>query len=131
MLRQADSSVGDQQEVYAKFKEQLHHESARWCETGLRWRGNHQPLQNNEDGSPCRLSTLVRRLKNQGIIEGYEKVVKDQIKEGIVKRETEPVNRYDFNIPLKAVHCEAAERICHKKVCRSRGRCEVELAGFQ
>lgn len=87
--------------------------------------------QNNEDGSPCRLSTLVRRLKNQGIIEGYEKVVKDQTKEGIVKRETEPVNRYDFNIPLKAVLCKAAERICHKKFCRSRGRCEVELAGFQ
>lgn len=35
VLGLADSSVGDQQEVYVEFKEQLHRDPAGWYETGV------------------------------------------------------------------------------------------------
>ena len=47
----ADSSTGDQAEVYAEFKEQLTPDAEGWYETGLPWRGNHPPLPSNEVGS--------------------------------------------------------------------------------
>ena len=109
VLGLADSSVGDQNEIYAEFKEQLHRDPAGWYETGLPWRGNHPPLENNEAGSLRRLNTLVRKLKHQGMIERYDKVIKDQIEEGIVERTTEPVKSREFYIPHKAVVREAAE----------------------
>ena len=109
VLGLADSSVGDQQEVYAEFKEQLRRDSTGWYETGLPWRGNHPPLGNNESGSLRRLSTLVRKLKNQEIIERYDKVIREQIDEGIVERITGPSKGREFYIPHKAVVREASE----------------------
>ena len=101
--------MGNQNEVYAEFKEQLHHDPVGWYETGLPWRGNHPPLKNNEGESLGRLNTLVRKLKYQGMIEHYDNVIKNQIEEGIVERTTEPVNSCEFYIPHKALVREAAE----------------------
>ena len=109
VLGLADSSVGDQNQVYAEIKEQLYRDPAGWYETGLPWRGNYPPLENNEAGSFRRLNTLVRKLKYQGMIERYDKVIKDQKEGGIVERTTEPVNSREFYIPHKAVVREAAE----------------------
>ena len=93
--------MGDQQEVYTEFKEQLRRDSTGWYETGLPWRGNHPPLG--------RLSTLVRKLKNQQIIECYDKVISEQIDEGIVERTTGPAKGREFYIPHKSVVREASE----------------------
>ena len=53
--------------------------------------------------SLCRLSTLVKKLKNQGIIERYDNVIKEQIEEGIVERTIGPANGREFCKPHKAV----------------------------
>jgi len=66
VLRLADSSTGDQAEVYTEFKEQLTQDAEGWYETGLPWRGNHPPLPNNAIGShgrfgePCEEITQPR-----------------------------------------------------------------------
>ncbi|XP_068697582.1 uncharacterized protein [Montipora foliosa] len=49
VLGLADSSTGDQAEVYAEFKEQLPQDAEGWYETGLVWRGNHPPLPSNKN----------------------------------------------------------------------------------
>ena len=79
VLGLADSSTGDQAEVYAEFKEQLTQDAQGCYETGLPWRGNHPPLPSNEVGSIRRLGNLVRKLRSQGTTERYDQVIQDQI----------------------------------------------------
>ena len=103
-----DFPTGDQENVYAEFKEQLTRSPEGWYESGLPWKGNHLPLPNNEAGSLCRLNNLVRKLKKQAMIERYDQVIKDQIEAGIVERVSEPADSHEFYIPHKAVVREAA-----------------------
>ena len=106
----ADLSTGDQEEVYADFKEQLTQDEKGWYETGLPWRGNHPHLPSNEVGSRRRLGNLVRKLRSQGTIERYDQVIQDQIEAGIVERVSGPVTgRREFYIPQKPVLRESAE----------------------
>ena len=110
VLGLADSSTGDQAEVYTEFKEQLTQDAEGWYETGLPWRGNHLPLPSNEVGSIRRLGNLVRKLRSQGTFERYDQVIQDQIETGIVERVCGPVtgNR-EFYIPHKPVVRESAK----------------------
>ena len=110
VLGLADSSTGDQEEVYTDFKEQLTQDEEGWYETGLPWRGNHPPLPSNEVGSLQQLGNLVRKLRSQGTIEQYDQVIQDQIEAGIVERVSGPVTgRREFYIPHKPVLRELAE----------------------
>ena len=84
----ADSASGDEDEVYSEFKEQLKRDEEGWYEAGLPWKGNHPSLPSNEAGSLRRLTSLVKKLRSQGIIERYDQEIQDQIKEGIVERVT-------------------------------------------
>ena len=84
----ADSASGDEDEVYSEFKEQLKRDEDGWYETGLPWKGNHPSLPSNEAGSLRRLTSLVKKLRSQGIIERYDQEIQDQIKAGIVERVT-------------------------------------------
>ena len=84
----ADSASGDEDEVYSDFKEQLKRDEEGWYEAGLPWKGNHPSLPSNEAGSLRRLTSLVKKLRSQGIIERYDQEIQDQIKEGIVERVT-------------------------------------------
>ncbi len=59
-----DHPVGDQSSLYQEFKEQLIRSPEGWYETGLPWRANHPPLQNNERGSIRRLGNLLKKLEN-------------------------------------------------------------------
>ena len=54
-----DSPTGDQETVYAEFREQLKRSDEGWYETGLPWKGNHPSLPSNEKGSLRRLNTLA------------------------------------------------------------------------
>ena len=42
-----DPAVGDQEQVYNEFKEQLQRSSEGWYQTALPCKGNHPPLPSN------------------------------------------------------------------------------------
>ena len=81
-----DSATSDQEIVYEEFKEQLTRNPGGWYETSLPWKGNHPPLQNNKAGSLTRLHNLVRKLEKQDTLEQYDKIIRDQLEQGIVER---------------------------------------------
>ena len=81
-----DSATGDQEIVYEEFKEQLTRNPGGWYETSLPWKGNHPPLPNNKAGSLTRLHNLVRKLEKQETLEQYDKIIRDQLEQGIVER---------------------------------------------
>ncbi|XP_044181304.1 uncharacterized protein LOC114948346 [Acropora millepora] len=80
-----DPAVGDQEQVYNEFKEQLQQSSEGWYQTGLPWKGNHPPLPSNERGSLQRLHTLLRNLERSNTLERYNEVIMQQREEGIVE----------------------------------------------
>ena len=104
-----DNATGDQQNVYSEFKEQLSQSKEGWYETSLPWKGNHPPLPSNKTGSLKRLDNLVRKLEKQDIIEQYDKIIKDQIDEGIVEKAERDAEHKEFYLPHKAVIRESAE----------------------
>ena len=56
----------------------------------------------NEAGSLRRLTSLVKKLRSQGIIERYDQVIQDQIKAGIVELLTgSATGQRHFYIPHK------------------------------
>ena len=106
----ADSASGDEDEVYSEFKEQLKRDEEGWYEAGLPWKGNHPSLPSNEAGSLRRLTSLVKKLRSQGIIERYDQVIQDQIKARIVELLTGSVTgQRHFYIPHKGVVRDSAE----------------------
>ena len=100
-----EPAVGDQEQVYNEFKEQLQRSSEGWYQTGLPWKGNHLPLPSNERGSLQRLYTLLRKLERSNTLE----VIMQQREEGIVEPVSSPPVGKEFYIPHKAVVREAAE----------------------
>jgi hypothetical protein len=56
-----------------------------------------------------RLDGLVRKLEKQNIIEQYDKIIKDQINEGIVEKADKEAQSKEFYLPHKAVIRESAE----------------------
>ena len=70
---------------------------------GLPWRGSHPPLPNNKAGSLKRLESTIRKLEKNGILEKYEAIIKDQLDDGVVERESGPPVGEEFYIPHKAV----------------------------
>ena len=60
-------------------------------------------------GSLRRLDSLVRKLEKQNIIEQYEKVINDQLDEGIVEKVDKEAENRVFYLPHKAVIRESAE----------------------
>ena len=110
VLGLADCATGGQDEVYSEFKEQLSRDEGGWYETSLPWKGNHPLLPSNEAGSLRRLTGLVKKLRSQGMIAGYDQVIQDQIKAGIVERVSGPATgQHEFYIPHKAVVRDTAE----------------------
>ena len=95
--------------MYEEFKEQLTRSAEGWYETGLPWKGNHPPLPNNKSGSLKRLENTVRKLENQGLLEQYDAIIKEQLDEGIVEPAKEQVVAREFYMPHKPVIRESAE----------------------
>ena len=74
------------------------------------WKGNHPSLPSNEARSLRRLTSLVKKLRSQGIIERYDQVIQDQIKAGIVELLTgSATGQRHFYIPHKRVVRDSAE----------------------
>ena len=106
-----DRPAGDQQVVYSEFQEQLVRHPEGWYETGLLWKAGHPSLPNNQKGSLVRLSNLVKKLqKVTSHLDEYDKIIQDQLKEGIVERvRDETQGERDCYLPHKAVIRETAQ----------------------
>jgi hypothetical protein len=109
VLSLADSPSGDQHEVYKEFKEQLTRSPEGWYETGLPWKGNHAELPTNKTGSIRILQQLVKKLERDNNYTAYDKVIQEQIEQGVV--EVAPAEAIDnkFYLPHKAVIRQQAE----------------------
>ena len=83
LLGLKDPAMGDQEQIYNEFKEQLQRTSEGWYQTGLPWKENHLP-QSNEGGSLQRLHTLLRKLERSNTLERYNEVMRQQSEERIV-----------------------------------------------
>ena len=81
-----DSTEHDQSVVHEEFKEQFKRSPEEWYETGLPWRSNHPYLPSNEAGSLHCLESLIRRLKRDGHLDGYDAVIQTQVQDGIVEQ---------------------------------------------
>ena len=98
------------QSVHVDFKEQLIRSPEGWYETGLLWKSNHDALHNNKNGSIARLSSLVRRLQHKPeLLEEYDNIIQDQLKQGIIEKITQEPSEKEFYIPHKPVVRDAAE----------------------
>ena len=73
------------------------------------WRGRHNPLAINEQGSLKRLSNLIKRLQRQQLTDAYEKGIYEQLAEGIIEPAPKTANGRTFYIPHKPVIRETAE----------------------
>jgi hypothetical protein len=104
-----DSSEHDQNLVHAEFKEQLQRSPEGWYETGLPWRSNHPTLDSNKTGSLQRLQSLTRKLQRDGYMEQYDKVIREQWKEGIIEEAAEVTTNQEFYLPHKGVIRESSE----------------------
>ena len=106
-----DKPAYNQQAVYSEFQEQLVRHPEGWYETGLLWTAGHPPLPNNRNGSLQRLSSLVKKLQRvPGHLDEYDRIIQDQLKEGIVERVSdESQGERAFYLPHKAVIRETAE----------------------
>lgn len=99
-----DSPESDQGSVYGEFIEQLDRSEEGWYESGLLWKPGHGRLLTNEHGSIARLEGLVRKLQREpGMIDKYDEIIQEQLKEGIVERVVEEPHERVFYIPHKPV----------------------------
>ena len=73
------------------------------------WKGNHPTLPNNKARSLKRLENTVRKLENQGLLEQYDAIIKEQLVEGIVEPAEKQFVGREFYIPHKPVIRESAE----------------------
>ena len=74
------------------------------------WKGNHPSLPSNEARSLRRLTSLVKKVRSQGIIARYDQVIEDQIKAGMLNylRDLQPGN-VTFTFLTKEWYAKSAE----------------------
>ena len=83
---------GEEDSVNSEFREQLKQQPKGYCETGLLWKANCPPLQNNKAGSLVRLDKLAQKLQREpDLFTQYDQIIKDQEAQEIIERaEHEP-----------------------------------------
>ena len=105
-----DVPDGDQWVVYSDFKEQLKRHPEGWYETGLLWKANHGVLPNNKAASIGRMNNLITKLKRDPqLLKEYDRIISDQLNEGIVEVAPELATGLEYYLPHKAVVRESAE----------------------
>ncbi len=109
VLGLADRNENDQKTVYYEFEEQLSRDQAGWYEATLPWKGNHPPLPTYENGSKRRLEQLVRKLERNGQYFEYNKIIQDQLNQGVIEPAPATKTEKEFYIPHKAVIRKQAE----------------------
>ena len=109
VLGLADHPVGDQNEVFEEFKEQLQRSKDGWYQTGLPLKGDHPALPTGKDVSLHRLNTLVRKLEKSETINDYDAIIREQLDQGVIERAPDTVVGEECYIPHKPVIREKAE----------------------
>ena len=104
-----DTPAGDQGDVYSEFKEQLTRSPQGWYETALPWKGSHPELPNNYDGSLRRLNSLTRKLRRSNMLQDYDRIIRDQLANGIIEVAPEHPSDKEFYIPHRPVVKETSE----------------------
>ena len=70
---------------------------------------NHPPLPTNKVGSRRRLTSLVRKLKKEGNYEQYDKIICEQLEQGIIEKASKEPTGKEHYLPHKAVVRKSAE----------------------
>ncbi|KAK3744106.1 hypothetical protein QZH41_016799 [Actinostola sp. cb2023] len=65
--------------------------------------------KDNKAGSLKRLDSLVRKLKRDCLLDAYDAVIQEQIKDGVVESAEEPAVGREFYIPHKPIVKETSE----------------------
>ena len=104
-----DSTECDQNLVYEDFREQLSRSPSGYYEASLPWKANHPPLPTNEVGSRRRLTSLVRKLKKEGNYEQYDKIICEQLEQGIIEKASNDPTGKEHYLPHKAVARKSTE----------------------
>ena len=76
VLGLSDTKEGDQQDVYADFKEQLVRKPEGCYETRLPWKHNHPDLPTNEQVSLQRRNGTLKKLGRRDLLQQYDDVMK-------------------------------------------------------
>ena len=77
--------------VYDKFVQQIRFDGQRY-EVSLPWKEHHPPLRNHLDLCSRRLSSLLRRLReNSQLLYEYDAIIQEQVKKGIVEVVHQPM----------------------------------------
>ena len=66
------------------------------------WKPNHELTHDNYEGSLQRTNALVRKLKQMNMLNKYDTVIREQIKEGIVERAPQEAAERQFYLPHRA-----------------------------
>ena len=104
-----DSTESDQNLVYEDFKEQPSGSPSGYYEASLPWKANHPPLPTNEAGNRRRLTSLVRKLKKDVNYEQYDKIICEQLEQGIIEKASNEPTGKEHYLPHKAVIRKSAE----------------------
>ena len=97
-------------EIYQRFKDQLGRNKEGWYETNM-WKQFSPAFRSNKTGSLGRLGSLLRKLrKDPKLLQQYDQIIRDQLKDGIVERvsDDKPLGK-KFYLPHRPVIQEAAE----------------------
>ena len=105
-----DRSEGNQSYVYDEFKEQLYQRDDGRYEVSLPWKPGHPELPSNRNVAEARFNSLMRKLDKQpGMLETYDEIIRNQIKEGIVELAPAEIKGPVHYIPHKPVVRENAQ----------------------
>ena len=127
VLGLTDTKEGDQQDVYAEFKEQLMRKPEGYYETRLPWKQNHPDLPTNEQVSLQRLNANLTKLDRRDLLQQYDDVMKQQLADGILEpAPEEPTGDVVHYIPHKAVIREQAESTKLRIVYDASARASTE-----
>ena len=80
-----DVDENDQSFVHEEFREQLTRSPCGKHEANLLWKPNHSLLPTNDAGIRRRLHSLVRKLKRDGSYDKFNKIIREQLEQGIIK----------------------------------------------
>ena len=70
---------------------------------------HHASLATNEQGSRRRLEQLVKKLQREGSYDSYDRIIQDQLQQGVIELAPNEASRNEFYLPHKAVSKQEAE----------------------
>lgn len=89
--------------MYEDFREQVTRSQCGYYEANLPCKSNHPPLPTSEAGSRGRFHSLAKKLKRGGSYDEYNKIIREQLEQGIVEMAPKEPEGKVFYISHKAV----------------------------